>query len=131
MLPLLIIFTGISLLEVGREGPLLSRAQAVLAAVALSLAHLVALYTEIRRYVTGLDGSGLDLDRGQEWWWGGPVPAQVVWLVGSLAFAVVSVVLLLSMSTSPRRREEVQQQCESPEATIVARGKVPAPAVNH
>jgi hypothetical protein len=48
----------------------------------------------IRRYVTGDDRQGLDLNAGAEWWWQGfPVGPVWVWVVGSLAFAGLLAVL--------------------------------------
>lgn len=55
---------------------------------ALALANLVALQVNIRRYVTGADQQGLNLDAGAEWWWPGfPVGPTWIWIVGVLAFA--------------------------------------------
>ncbi len=61
---------------------------------ALALANLVALQINIRRYVTGSDQQGLNLDSGAEWWWHGiPIGPTGVWLIGSLAFAGLLAVL--------------------------------------
>lgn len=55
---------------------------------ALALAHLVALQVNIRRYVTGADQQGPNLDAGTDWWWPGfPVGPLWIWVVGVLAFA--------------------------------------------
>jgi len=89
VLPLLVILTGIGLLGVRGWDLRLGTVQSVVVVVLLATAHVVALYTQIRRYVTGLDVSGLDLDAHREWWWGGPVSATAVWVVGSVAFAVL------------------------------------------
>jgi Predicted membrane protein (DUF2142) len=100
-LPILIILTGASLLPVAGRRLRFSRTQAYLAAGALAVGHFVALYTQIRRYVTGTDRSGFDLDRGREWWWGGPVGATEVWLVASAAFAVLCVGLFRLLVAPP------------------------------
>ncbi len=61
---------------------------------ALSLANLVALQVNIRRYVTGADQQGLNLDSGVEWWWAGlPVGPTAVWLIGAASFAALLAVL--------------------------------------
>ncbi len=57
---------------------------------ALALANLVALQVNIRRYVTGTDRQGLNLDSGAEWWWPGlQVGPMAVWLIGSISFAAL------------------------------------------
>jgi hypothetical protein len=71
-----------------------TRLQTFLIVAALAGANLVALQVNIRRYVTGDDRQGLDLDAGAEWWWQGfPVGPVWVWVVGSLAFAGLLAVL--------------------------------------
>lgn len=68
---------------------------------ALSIANLVALQVNIRRYVTGSDAQGLNLGAGAEWWWSGlPVGPTAVWLIGALSFAA----LLASLWPELRRR---------------------------
>lgn len=107
LLPVLVVLTGVSMLESPLWRSRLSLTQCVLVVGALSLAQCIALYTQIRRYVTGFDVSGLNLDAGREWWWGGPISAVGVWLVGSLAFGVLCVALLSGFTahgSSARRR---------------------------
>ena len=104
LLPILILFTGISLLGNRRSEPGFNRFQAVMLVASLVTAHAVALYTQIRRYVTGFDVSGLDLDRGREWWWSLPLSATGTWLVGSVAFAVVAGLVLLAPASGARAR---------------------------
>jgi len=63
----------------------------------LVVAHSVALHTGMRRYTTGFGLGGLDLDYLREWWWffmPGFLNATTVWAIGSLAFAVVSAIIL-------------------------------------
>jgi hypothetical protein len=67
------------------------RAQAVAAVVLLSGAQALALWTNIRRYVTGEDAWGVNLDTNVEWWWpSGPRP-MLTFLIGAIAFAVLMV----------------------------------------
>jgi len=55
---------------------------------ALALANLVSLQVDIRRYITGANEQGLNLDAGAKWWWTGfPVGPTWVWIIGALAFA--------------------------------------------
>lgn len=107
LLPILVVLTGISMLESPLWRSRLSFTQCVLVVGALSLAQCIALYTQIRRYVTGFDVSGLNLDAGREWWWGGPISAVGVWIVGSIAFGVMCLALLSAFTShrpSARRR---------------------------
>jgi hypothetical protein len=61
---------------------------------ALAVANLVALQVNIRRYITGADLQGLNLDAGTEWWWRAfPVGPNWVWIVGALAFVGMLAVL--------------------------------------
>ena len=94
LLPLLIMLTGLSLLPVRRHRLRLSGTQVTVAAAGLGIAQLIALYTQLRRYVTGSDRSGWNLDAGREWWWGGPFSATFVWVAGSVAFLLLSYGLL-------------------------------------
>lgn len=65
-----------------------TRVQTFLVVAALAGANLVALQVNIRRYVTGADQQGLNLDAGAEWWWPAfPVGPMWVWVIGAVAFA--------------------------------------------
>jgi hypothetical protein len=94
-LPLLVLLAGMSLLRVDSFGARYSVFQRGVLIMSLVVAHTIALFTQIRRYVTGLDVSGLDLDHGREWWWHGPLSATAVWTIGSASFAVVCCLLLI------------------------------------
>jgi len=74
----------------GRATVRFTRIQTLTILGALTLANLVALQVNIRRYVTGADEQGFNLDSGAEWWWSGlPVGPTAVWLVGTLSFAAL------------------------------------------
>lgn len=64
-------------------------------AAIITIAHAVALHTNIRRYTTGLRlDVYLDLNREVDWWWAhGPSP-MTTWIIGSLAFGVLAVLVL-------------------------------------
>jgi len=94
LLPLVVMFGGMLLLGVPGRRLHLPRAAQFAVAAALIGAHFVALHINIRRYVTGLDVGGLDLGADAEWWWGGPIGPNAVWLLGSLAYALLIVVLV-------------------------------------
>jgi hypothetical protein len=61
---------------------------------ALALANLVSLQVNLRRYVTGADQQGPNLDAGAEWWWSDfPVGPSSVWVIGVIASVALLAVL--------------------------------------
>lgn len=70
-------------------------------AVMTALAAL-ALHIQIRRYVSGLAVSNLDLGVHRGWWWiGSPVSPMGLWLIGSVAMGA-TIALLLRLATVPQ-----------------------------
>jgi len=59
----------------------------------VTVAHSVALHSNIRRYVTGVGNLSIDLDTGREWWWDIAITPNMVWVVGSVAFGVLAAML--------------------------------------
>lgn len=105
LLPLIVLFAFLLLTVPSGRELRFTRLQTFAVLGALAIANFVSLQVNIRRYVTGDDQQGLSLDAGAEWWWTGfPVGPNVVWIVGSLAFAGLLVVLwpeLRRASTAP------------------------------
>jgi hypothetical protein len=91
--PLLIIMAGVSLwgIRVGKKH--LNQAQIFVVVMGLSVANSVALHSNIRRYVTGIDVGGYNLDRDVEWWWSAAPSPMAIWLTGSIAFLVAAIFL--------------------------------------
>ena len=58
-----------------------------------SIAHAVALHVLMRRYITGIDVVEANLSSRVEWWWGVPITPMAVWVVGSLAFAALAILV--------------------------------------
>jgi hypothetical protein len=52
----------------------------------MASANSIALWTLLRRYISGLDVGELDLTWQQEWWWNIPISPNQVWLLGTLSF---------------------------------------------
>ncbi len=106
LLPLIVMLAGLLLFEpVGRRIRF-TRLQLVVVAVALAASNFIALQTNIRRYVTGTDSLGLNLNDGAEWWWSAvPFSPMVIWIVGSLAFAGAAAILIWET----RRTEEAPE----------------------
>lgn len=89
--PLMIMLAGLALVGLKRDDLKLSRLQMAVILIVLAVANSVALHRNLRRYVTGVDVSGPNLNSGVEWWWAIPVTPMAVWAMGSLAFALAMV----------------------------------------
>jgi len=97
LLPLLALLIATAMFRTNIESGLnLSRGQLTIIAVGLISANAIALHTNLRRYLTGLDTYQVSLNFGIEWWWierpsasehFWPSP-NYVWLFGVLAFAL-------------------------------------------
>lgn len=87
ILPLLVLFASAAMLPVRGVPFALSSGQRWLTVVGLAGANSVALHDNIRRYVNGADAPSLNLNTGVKWWWGIPISPDVVWLIGTIAFA--------------------------------------------
>ena len=94
LLPMMVMFAGISLLPAVGERIIVTRGQAVVVTVLLSVAQSVALYVNLWRYVQGIAGPIQSIDT-YTWWWGGLFPSPMaVWVIGSCAFAATTAFLL-------------------------------------
>ncbi|MEY4226010.1 MAG: hypothetical protein RL190_767 [Actinomycetota bacterium] len=91
--PLAFALIGMALAAVPRTGRLrLARSQWLSLAIALSLAQAFALHATIRRFATGVEITAFDLDLAVEWWRAGAPSPMVVWAVGSVAYAALTIV---------------------------------------
>ncbi|PRI10212.1 DUF2142 domain-containing protein [Leucobacter massiliensis] len=111
VMPLLIVFAAVAL-SPSPDGhvrllrlPRLTRVQWWIVAGLLSLANSVALFSNMRRYVSP---GNFNLNDG-DWWWRSAPPPMLVWLIGSLAFAALTVVLVGLL----RRNGETERAAES------------------
>lgn len=94
LLPLIVLFAFLLVTDPARGGLRFTRVQTFVILSALAVANLVSLQVNIRRYVTGADQQGINLDDGAEWWWTGfPVGPTAVWIIGALAYAGLVAVL--------------------------------------
>jgi hypothetical protein len=89
ILPVIMLLAGVTLLRHGDDPLRVSHTQVLVLAIALSTANSVALHTNIRRYVTGMDGGGGNLDKGIEWWWNIPLSPMGMWVIGTVAFGAM------------------------------------------
>lgn len=93
LLPLMLMLAALALLPVGERVMRLNGLQLILIGGALFVANAFALHSNIRRYVTGVDAAGVNLDAGAEWSWpAGPSP-MAIWIIGTLAYAGLLIVL--------------------------------------
>jgi len=106
LLPLITLLAFVLVTEPGGRLLRFTRIQTFAILGALVIANTIALHMNIRRYVTGADQQGPNLDAGAEWWWDGFVTGPSgLWIIGSLAFAGMLVLLWPEL----RRTDEVLQ----------------------
>jgi hypothetical protein len=94
LLPLIVVLGMFLLLTTAQRVRWFTRVQTILLGVTLTGAAVIALYFNIRRYVTGDDVQGMDLGSGLEWWWTGLPGPMAVFAIASLAWAGLIIVLL-------------------------------------
>jgi hypothetical protein len=90
-----VLFVGLVVARPDGSVVALGRLQTVLVGVALVAANSVALYSNLKRYLTGTDGRSPNLNANVEWWWVDAPAPMTVWFLGSLAFAGVVAILLV------------------------------------
>ena len=93
LIPMVVVMVGMLVLRQASAPPVFTdRFPLAAIAIGLSIANSIALHTNIRRYVTGLDVGGMDLNFAREWWWFFMpefMTPNFIWIGGSLAFAGV------------------------------------------
>ncbi len=94
LLPLMVLFAGLCVLQANRRPLRLTAMQAVFVMLSLAVAQSVALYYNLRRYLTGTNVKGFNLDSGVEWWWNIAISPMVVWGIGSVAFAALVIIVV-------------------------------------
>ncbi|PZQ89692.1 MAG: hypothetical protein DI534_07820 [Leifsonia xyli] len=125
LLPVIVLFAFLLVSEArGVDTMRLTRVQTFTVLAALGLANLVALQIDIRRYVTGVDRQGFNLDADAEWWWNGlPFGPTALWLIGALAY-----VMLLATVAPTLLRPRTSGVAKTPaETSVVLFESVPAP----
>lgn len=86
--PLIIMFALVALSGIHSKDPWFNKTQLVLIAGTLALANGVALHVNIRRYTTGTDVGGWNLNHNVEWWWSFGISPLSAFVVGTLSFTV-------------------------------------------
>lgn len=94
LLPLLILLAGIMIYRQSGVTTRLTRPIAWVAITLMASANALSLHRNLKRYVTGVDVTGINLNAHIEWWWNMPFSPMAVWIISSLAFAGYLVILL-------------------------------------
>ena len=106
LLPLAVVLGALLLLTKAPTALQPGRWHVIPAMILLVAANSIALYINLRRYVTGLDVEQLSLEANSEWWWSGfPVGPTVLWVFGSVAFAATISILGIAWLRGANRIE--------------------------
>jgi hypothetical protein len=104
LIPMVVVMVGMLVIRSSSAPPVLTERFPLAAiAIGLGVANSIALHTNIRRYVTGLDIGGIDLNYAREWWWWFMpqfFTPNWLWVGGSLAFFGLTWILVYHL---PRR----------------------------
>ncbi len=106
VLPLLILFAGIALLQAGPRAIVFTRLQIAAIALAVCVAGVVALHATIQHYVSGASAYDWNLNHSVHWWWSVAASPMVVWLIGGVAFAAAVVISLREVTIGSRRTSQ-------------------------
>lgn len=101
--PLMLAILGLGAYGVIKRGLPPIRFRGIVPATWLVMTVLasLALHVQIRRYVTGLGTSSLDLDSDRAWWWvGSPISPMGLWIIGTLATGGAIALLLRVVTAS-------------------------------
>jgi hypothetical protein len=88
-------FLGIVIIAAANKTVRFPNSLVLTVAILATISNSIALRDTIRRYTTGQDVFiSKSLNNPREWWWNfGPTP-ETVWLIGSLAFAMLFAVII-------------------------------------
>lgn len=90
LLPLIGLLVTVSLWRKAGSGPTFSNGQLLFGGIGLVVANMLALHSNLRRYLTGIDYWGISLTREVEWWWADfPLSPNHVWFIGSTSLAIL------------------------------------------
>ncbi len=113
VLPLVVVFVGIAVSPLEGRAPVLTRPQRWVVAGLLVAASSLALHVQVRRYATGVDAAGINLNDGAEWAYTAAVSPMAVWVLGTVAAGVLIVV-----ATGLLRAERVDEGQGMPAARV-------------
>jgi Predicted membrane protein (DUF2142) len=108
LLPVIVMFAGVLALSVGARRLEFTRGQLLFVVITLSVVQFIALHTNMRRYITGTDEQGWNLNAGMEWWWNGAPSPMAVLVIGSIAYTALVVILAFAVSGPKSRLASVE-----------------------
>jgi hypothetical protein len=90
LLPLIALLGAVALFrKSSNTGLELTRGQSWIIGAGLLIANTISLHLNARRYITGMDQQGVDLNKDIEWWWSDfPLSPNLVTWSASISFAV-------------------------------------------
>lgn len=89
LLPLVLCGVGLALFSWEHNAWSCGRGPLRIMAFCVGFANAIAIHTNLRRYVTGLDIHSLDLNFHVEWWWNSPATPMDVWFFGAVGGAAL------------------------------------------
>lgn len=104
ILPLLLLFVGVALYDFNRENLGLNRLQGFIVFFGVAATNSLALYSTMKRYISGSVSIGASLNAADGWWWSISVQPMTVWFLGSAAFALLMLGLYLLLFTRGGQR---------------------------
>jgi len=114
LLPLIIVLGGFALLAVKGRIVRLTRLQLLLVVGTSIVTEPLALFFTMRRFITGDDVNGFDLGSGAEWWWPGFAGPMFVWLIASLTWAALVLIVVRHLVRTAAEAIEVAAAEPSP-----------------
>ncbi|GAB3616046.1 hypothetical protein GCM10027416_06030 [Okibacterium endophyticum] len=118
ILPLLTLLAGFALLSNSSDRIRFTRVQRTAIALGLTFANSLALHTNIRRYTTGTDILTFNLDSHIEWWWTVAPSPMTIWILGTIAFGAVMLLLSRAVDGSGSTHFSVQPASTEPELRV-------------
>lgn len=90
LLPIVVITAMIATSDAAPTTHALGRAQSLVLMIMLATSHANALHSNMRRYLTGTDNMGFDLNTAVEWWWPWAPQPMTVFAFGAIAFGCLT-----------------------------------------
>jgi hypothetical protein len=92
---LMCLITYLASVETSFSRPLItSRTISRILVFTLTLGNSIALHQTMRRYITGVDVTGWNLNKNAEWWWTVAPSPMTIWMLGTLAFGATATLVL-------------------------------------
>ena len=110
ILPVAIMLIGVLLIgTTSNKYSRITKAQGLLLTLSLTVANSIAIHANIRRYVTGVDLQGVNLNTSREWWWKLPIEPMTVFSVSTLSFGMICFIVFMSQIFSKTKDAQLVQ----------------------